>query len=317
MPADIETLANLPRDDRPREARRAGHAHHGVLGRVPGRAPLPAPRRQPGGAALGAVRQRARVGVRVRRLRPHRLRSRRRHRDGLPPRHPGARAPRALRARSRRRPASSTSSTPSRAPGRSTPGRRSGPCSRPTSTGSTRATSSTAPTRSCSPTYYSLFIGRSLAEIDDEMSTFAPVVKRVGQELVHRYFAIWHQAVDNLLGKAADPAVFEGARFDVRENLPLHVPHRRPDGHALRLLQPDDARAPVRGVREGARHLRARRAAPRRGGRRHVRGDLPLSTTPSSGSSSTRAARRRSERPRSRASMRTRPSCGSGRSTRP
>ncbi len=70
--------------------------------------------------------------------------------------------------------------------------------------------------------YYSLFIGRPLQAIDEEMSTFAPVVKRVGQDLVHRYFSIWHQAVDNLLGKAPDPAVFEGARFSLREGLPLH-----------------------------------------------------------------------------------------------
>jgi predicted ATPase/signal transduction histidine kinase/CheY-like chemotaxis protein/HPt (histidine-containing phosphotransfer) domain-containing protein len=63
--------------------------------------------------------------------------------------------------------------------------------------------------------YYALSVGRELSALDETMSAFELALRRVGKEVKH--FLIWHQTVDNLRGRAPDPAALVGARYDVRE----------------------------------------------------------------------------------------------------
>src|SRR5581483_9177782 len=70
--------------------------------------------------------------------------------------------------------------------------------------------------------YYMFFVGIELPAIDVAIATFAEASRRVGQGLSYRYFLIWHQAVENLMGKSADPAVLSGAKFDVHTAFAMH-----------------------------------------------------------------------------------------------
>jgi PAS domain S-box-containing protein len=62
--------------------------------------------------------------------------------------------------------------------------------------------------------YYSYFAGVELGRIADEMVAFGHQAAQMGQALTHRYFRIWRQAVESLLGRSPDPAVLAGDACD-------------------------------------------------------------------------------------------------------
>ncbi|UII19481.1 sensor histidine kinase [Fulvivirga ligni] len=65
--------------------------------------------------------------------------------------------------------------------------------------------------------FYSYFSGEVLSKLDDKMAAHAQKIQQLNQELLYTQHSIFHQVIQNLLGKNNKPEVLEGNQFSASE----------------------------------------------------------------------------------------------------